>query len=68
MFHVQRLVAAHVALEGRRGGLGPVAERLLQFLFTQASQLDNEQDDAEEEEGEKEGIRRDGTEVFPNRW
>lgn len=54
---MQRFVAAYVALHGRRGGLRPVAERLLEFIFTQASQLENDQDD------EDDNIQQDGTNV-----
>lgn len=47
-------MAAYVALQGRTVGLRSVAERLLEFMFTQASQLENGQS------YEDDGIHQDG--------
>lgn len=50
----QKFMAAYVALQGRTVGLRSVAERLLEFMFTQASQLENGQS------YEDDGIHQDG--------
>lgn len=52
----QKFLAASVALQGRRGGLPFLAERLLMFVFTQASPLNNDKDE--------DGIERDGAIPF----
>ncbi|CAN0089684.1 unnamed protein product, partial [Laminaria digitata] len=50
---VQKCLAEAVALQGRKGGLPLLSERLLSFMFTQASAAERDEDGEYEEEVER---------------
>lgn len=43
-----------MALKGRKGGLPQLAERLLSFMFTQASTMESDAGEEDDEEAERE--------------
>lgn len=53
----QKYLAASVALQGKKGGMAPLTERLLGFMFTQAftSDEDEELEDQEANKGKGKG-------------
>lgn len=63
----QKCLAEAVALQGRKGGLPVLSERLLSFMFTQTSTFksDAEEGEEEEEEEQKAGAGADSASVLP---
>lgn len=49
----QKCLAELVALQGRKGSLPLLSERLLSFIFTQASTAEREEGEEDEEEAER---------------